>query len=821
MERRSFALAHQGKHKEAYALLNTDEYMRLKEIYTAGMKKTTTAAKMVIANDIGKFHSRFVFFVVIGAMSVIALLVVWFYAIKHARRWAVELTKSDETLKNTIQNMELLVKQRTEDLSKTNEQLQRAQAVGQIGSWSLDFTTNRLEWSDETYRMFGIPRDDGTSMETLVAVVHPDDRDFVMKAWGAAVEGMAYNIEHRIVVRGEIRWVRERAQIERDWEGRAIIAIGTVQDITDRKKAEDLLRESEEKLQKIIDSSSTVIFVKDLDGRFLLINSLYEKLFHISKDDIVGKTDYDIFPMEVAKLLRYADLEVFKANKPLEVEEKVPQDDGIHDYIAMKFPLYDAEGKPYAVCGIATDITDRKKMELYLAETKERYDLATSVGNIGVWDLNMVSGKLVWNDEVFKILELSKGEMEPSYEKFVSFVHPDDRKSFTDAVTDALHSRLPFNREYRVLLPNGKVRVCHAIGKATFDESGRPVRMMGTFHDITERKQAEASMAESEARFRQLADATFEGIAISERGRLLDVNTQLIEMLGYENVSEVIGKTALDFTAPQFHELTANNIAADYARPYESMLIRKDATAFPVEVHGKTMMRDGRKIRITAIQDITERKKAEDQIKQSLREKESLLREIHHRVKNNLAIVTGLIALQARTIQDAAVKQLFEESKQRVKSMSLVHEKLYQTKDLSSINFAEYIESIVSEIVAMYRIDTNTITANMNVEDIELDLEAAVPCGLIINELLTNAFKYAFPNNRKGIISIHFIKADQTYTLTIKDNGVGLPEGFDYQKSDTLGLQLVTALTGQLDGTLQIKSEDGMETVVMFPVKGE
>src|SRR5208283_3825108 len=158
---------------------------------------------------------------------------------------------------------------------------------------------------------------------------------------------------------------------------------------------------------------------------------------------------------------------------------------------------------------------------------------------------------------------------------------------------------------------------------------------------------------------------------------------------------------------------------------------------------------------------------------QSLKEKESLLREIHHRVKNNMAVVSSLLSLQARTIRDATVRSLFEESQQRVKSMALVHEKLYQTKNLASINFENYIKSIISEIISLYRIDTSAITVEIKIEDIELDLESAIPCGLIINELLTNAFKYAFSDNRRGTISLDFTKTDNAYTLSIKDNGVG------------------------------------------------
>src|SRR5208337_4175475 len=155
---------------------------------------------------------------------------------------------------------------------------------------------------------------------------------------------------------------------------------------------------------------------------------------------------------------------------------------------------------------------------------------------------------------------------------------------------------------------------------------------------------------------------------------------------------------------------------------------------------------NGRIVRMEIGTDITERKKAEEQIKQSLREKEALLREIHHRVKNNMAVVSSLLSLQAEQIKDATVRSIFEESQQRVKSMALVHEKLYQTKDLSSINFKDYIKSIISEIISLFRINTSAITTEINIEGIELDLEAAVPCGLIINELLTNAFKYSFPD---------------------------------------------------------------------------
>jgi PAS domain S-box-containing protein len=330
-------------------------------------------------------------------------------------------------------------------------------------------------------------------------------------------------------------------------------------------------------------------------------------------------------------------------------------------------------------------------------------------------------------------------------------------------------------------------------------------------------------LREEEERFRSAFETAAIGMAIeSLDGRWLKINSSLCRMVGYSD-QELSAMTFSDITHP-------DDLEIDIA--YKKHLLTGEISYYHREkrcLHKSghivwmhlslSLVRDvhhNPSYFLVIIEDITERKKAEQQIKQSLKEKEVLLREIHHRVKNNMAVVSSLLSLEARKIKDVTVRALFEETRQRVKSMALVHEKLYQTKDLSSVNFEDYIRSIVSEIISLYRIDTSAITVEINIEDMELDLESAVPCGLIINELLTNAFKYAFPKNGRGGLSINFTKTDDNYTLAIKDNGVGLPEGFDYNEASTLGLQLVNILTGQLGGTLQIKSDKGTEAVITF-----
>lgn len=305
------------------------------------------------------------------------------------------------------------------------------------------------------------------------------------------------------------------------------------------------------------------------------------------------------------------------------------------------------------------------------------------------------------------------------------------------------------------------------------------------------------------------------------KGRYLGCNKEFSKLVGV-TPEAIVGKTVFEVwsseQAETFHRKDSELLQKPAYQIYEYTLTTNEGTPLDVICYKDVFMDENGMVSgiIGTFVDITARKKAEERIKQSLKEKEALLREIHHRVKNNMAVVSSLLSLQAGKITDAAVKQVFVESRQRVKSMALVHEKLYQTEDLSSVDFKDYIKSIVSEIISLYRIDTGIIRTEINIQDIELDLESAVPCGLIINELLTNAFKYAFPDNRSGVLSINFTKIDGSYTLTIRDNGVGLPEGFDYKKTDTLGLQLVNILTGQLKGILQIKSDNGTEAVITF-----
>jgi two-component sensor histidine kinase len=217
------------------------------------------------------------------------------------------------------------------------------------------------------------------------------------------------------------------------------------------------------------------------------------------------------------------------------------------------------------------------------------------------------------------------------------------------------------------------------------------------------------------------------------------------------------------------------------------------------------------------MRDITDRKQGEEQLRASLREKEILLKEIHHRVKNNLQVIASLLSLQSEYLEESKPLAMLEDMKNRVRSIAAIHEMLYGSADLSRIDFAGYLNSIAKDLMSLYPPSSGRIRADIDSDPIHLDITQAVPCGLIVNELLTNSFKHAFPENRSGVIQIVFRSVDGACKLEISDDGVGLPENLDPGTSGSMGMQLVTLLVQQLKGEFEIDQSSGTRFTILFP----
>jgi PAS domain S-box-containing protein len=220
---------------------------------------------------------------------------------------------------------------------------------------------------------------------------------------------------------------------------------------------------------------------------------------------------------------------------------------------------------------------------------------------------------------------------------------------------------------------------------------------------------------------------------------------------------------------------------------------------------------------IEYVRDISERKKAEDRLQESLQEKEVLLREIHHRVKNNMQVISSLLNLQSRHVKDPDVLEMFKESQRRIRSMALIHERLYQSSDLSQIEFSEYLRNLATHLFHSYQVDASRVQLKIEAEEVHLNINTAIPCGLIVNELVSNALKHGFPEGRNGQLGIDLRRVDgDGYVLRVTDDGVGFPEGLDFRKTETLGMQIVNTLASQIDASIDLAREKGTEFTIHF-----
>jgi len=340
---------------------------------------------------------------------------------------------------------------------------------------------------------------------------------------------------------------------------------------------------------------------------------------------------------------------------------------------------------------------------------------------------------------------------------------------------------------------------------------------------IAERQRAEEALQEKEERYRTLFELSPSGILLEDReGNVIDANPAFCESLGYVK-EEIIGRKAHMFTHPDvLHEVDQNiqELLSGKVLKHAEKSIKKDGTTCYMNLNEKKVTLPGGKEGIICItEDFTARTKMEEKIKASLKEKEVLLQEIHHRVKNNLQTIVSLLNLQSGYIKDKKALKVFKNSQERVRTMALIHEKLYESRDLAKIDFREYIQNLAAYLFESYSLKPEQVKLKMQVEQVFLDMETAIPLGLLINELVSNSLKYAFPHNRKGELQINLEEIEEEgyeYTLIVRDNGVGFPDLLDFHACDSLGMVLVHSLVKKLKGVIDLERKDGTRFTIKF-----
>ncbi|HEY9625817.1 MAG TPA: PAS domain-containing protein [Coleofasciculaceae cyanobacterium] len=523
--------------------------------------------------------------------------------------------------------------------------------------------------------------------------------------------------------------------------------------------------------------------------------------------------------------------------EPYELELQIFGADGFAGWIASRGKaVKNSQGEVVGLFGTVLDITERKQAEEALRNLSDRLTLAVKSGAIAIWDWNIPEGILTWDDRMYELYGITPDAFTNVYEAWANSVHPDDRPFAESAIQQSLAGEKDYDPEFRVIHPDGTIRFIKAYALVQRNAQGEPQQMVGINYDITDRKQVEQQLRLQDIIVKNMA----EGICLvkAEDGTIVYANPKFEQMLGYESgelasqpvsVINYEGETA-EVQALVLDIMNHINACGEYS--YELRNVRKDGTPLWCRATTSRFEHPAYGVVYVAVQaDISERKRAEAeaqvaiQIKAtlqekeaSLREKEVLLQEIHHRVKNNLQIIDGLLQMQSRRTDNPQAAAILLESQHRVKSIALVHEKLYQSEDLAKINFSDYLHSLVATLFDSYKTASNHITRTVQVDDIELNIDTAIPCGLIVNELISNALKYAFPDDRDGEVRLDFHAQDPNqWVLSVKDTGIGIPEHIDLQKTRSLGLKLVRGFAEQLEGSVEINCSQGTLISITFP----
>jgi PAS domain S-box-containing protein len=360
------------------------------------------------------------------------------------------------------------------------------------------------------------------------------------------------------------------------------------------------------------------------------------------------------------------------------------------------------------------------------------------------------------------------------------------------------------------------------------DDAGEPVAVIKMNNDITALKTAEATT-------RSLFENAPPGILTADpAGRIVNVNATALGLFGYTR-EEMTGSPVEMLLPEAMREAHVGHRAGYAMRPHarpmgqglDLVARRKDGTEFPVEISlGFVAEHQGGGLVIAFVSDISARKQLErerenliSKLERALAEKTVLLKEVHHRVKNNMAVIAGLLGMQADTMLDTRAAVALAESQQRVESMALIHEFLYSAEHLDRVNFGRYIEQLAQEVFSVYALEPDLVSLVIEAEEIDLGLHRAIPCGLILNELFSNALKYAFPRGGRGTIRVRFFRLKSgDLTLSVEDDGVGIPADFDWETVESVGLRVVRILARQIDGVLTLgRRIGGTKFEMRFP----
>ena len=593
------------------------------------------------------------------------------------------------------------------------------------------------------------------------------------------------------------------------------ILCSIARDITERKLAEEALSKSEQEKAAILDGLKNVsVEYLDPQMRIIWLNNAVQKHLGLSEDEIKGKRCFEIIQGLESPCPGCTALKALQTAEPQEGELITP--DG-KTWISHSNLIKNVDGDLTGVVHVAVNITERKNAEKALQESENMYRaIFENTGNATmiIEDNTIVS---LANSELERLSGYSKEEIEGkrSWTEFV--VKEDLERMLEQHKLRRIDPDTALNSyDFRAIDKKGNIKdilLC-------VDAIPGTKKSIVSLTDITDRKQMEEDLRESKEQYKILAESSQDMIYVIDRDdRIEYVNGSAARGLDLQP-EEIIGSLRSSF----FHPAVADRQKLRLNKVFDTGLPGHNEDAMIVggteiwqDTHLIPLKADDEVYAVLGIsRDITEHKRTEEMLKASIAEKELLLKEVHHRVKNNLQMVSALFYLQSLNFTDENTLKVFRDGQDRIKSIALIHESLYKSHNLGKVDFNEYIRQLVSHLSQSYGDTLGKVDFKVNTENIFLNINTAIPCGMIINELISNSLKHAFPDGRSGEICIDISSEDGSFKLVVSDNGIGFKEGLNIKESKTLGFQLVETLVKQIDGNMSLDMVNGTKYEIHF-----
>jgi PAS domain S-box-containing protein len=723
-------------------------------------------------------------------------------------------------------------------LARAEARLKETQRLSRLGSWELDVVSQELHWSEEIYRIFEIdPARFGASYDAFLALVHPDDRERVHAAYEGSVRArQPYDVSHRLHMQdGRVKHVRERGETFYAEDGSPLRSIGTVQDVTSEVEAARAHAQDRALLRTIVDASPDWVFAKDAQQRFLMVNRAFAAGISRAPEELIGHADSEFWPADECQAFHADDrlaLSGHIVHRPIE-EATVAGKQRVFD--TRKGPLYDEQGVIVGSYGYSRDITDPERAARALSASEARLSLIFNATQdlLALVDVEPDGGLTLSaiNDAHLATLRRSAPHVRRAAD-----VLGKDRRAFLSGIVgeqeiargeamyrQAILEQRQVEYEIRVESPVG-TRHYDVTITPVIDYCGRVAHALWAARDTTERTKAIQALRESEARYRAVIEDQTELICrFDQHGTLTFANDAACRFVGFTREQLLSGaytpfvpeedlpliQACLGGLTP---EKPVGSVEHRVRLPNGELRLTRWVNRGLFDEQGQ--LREFQSVG----QDITEHHEATRRIAAQLEEKEVLLREIHHRVKNNLQVVSSLLYLQQQQADSSLVIESLRESSARVAAMALIHDRLYGASDLARVDMRAYASELGLSLLSTYGIPSERVKLEVTGDALTLSLERATPCALILNELITNALKHGFPDGRRGTLRITLREVEGALELCVADDGIGAPAGHVDDTSATLGMRLVRRLAAQLRGSFEhVSAPQGTSYLLRVP----